>query len=285
MAAESVPLVAGLEQGVVALLGSKTSEALLSFSEPHDLFLTCCSLLAVLHAVQFPGRDTLVTRTLLQVVHTITLDVALRWASEGADSVLVAAQLLAVYLLGRALDQQGGDMSLTAQFLLVSRLSATLYHGSYLPVAWALAFAPAGLFPADLAQIGQLVATESLTAWLSDWLPRDLLLLSTAILLYMAAPFASALPALNRLYRFAVFAFSRDTHFADAPAWLIAVGLWALWQAENDPVGKRLASAAGTNLAVVAALDALRFAMDDDPAPTLVSLLLVIRVLEDALSH
>lgn len=284
MAPETVPLVAGLEQGVVALLGSKSSEALLSFSEPHDLFLTCCSLLAVLHAAQFPGI-MLVTRTLIQVVHTITLDVALRWASRGADTVLVATQLLAVFLLGRALDQEGGDMSLTAQFLLVSRLSATLHHGLYLPVAWALAFTPPGIFPADLAQIGQLVAMESLTAWLSDWLPRDLLLLSTAILLYTAAPFASGLPVLNRLYRFAVFAFSRDTQFSDVPAWLMAVGLWTLWQAEDDPVGKRLASTAGTNLAVVAALDGLRFAMDDDPGPTLVSLLLVIRVLEDALSH
>lgn len=284
VAAESVQLVAGLEQGVIALLGSKSSEALLTFSEPHDLLLMCCSILAALSAAQFPG-GRLVTRTLTQVVHTITLDVALRWASKGPDMVLVAAQLLAVFLLGRALDHEGGEMSLTAQFLLVSRLSATLLRGSYLPVAWALAFTPSGVVPADLAQIGQLVAVESLTAWLSDWLPRDLLLLSTAVLLYMAAPFASGLPVLNRLYRFAVFAVSKDTHFAAVPPWLMAVGLWALWQAEDDPVAKHLASAAGANLAVVATLDALRFAMDDDPAPTLVSLLLVVRVLEDALSH
>jgi hypothetical protein len=102
--------------------------------------------------------------------------------------------------------------------------------------------------------------------------------------LYMWAPFAEQFPVLNRLYRFAVFAVSRDTHFSAIPPWLLAVALWALWQAEDEPVGKRLASAAGTNMAVAATLEALRFAMDDDPAPTLVSLLLVIRILENGFS-
>jgi hypothetical protein len=281
--AASNPLVVGLEQGVVAILGSKGSAALLQFSRPHELLLTSCSLLAVLHAARSLQGATRVTAILAQVVQTVALNTALQWAAVGNDRLLVAAQLLAVFFWGQALQQAGGElMGLTAQYLLVSRLSATLHHREYLPVAWLLAFAPSRVFPPDLAQIGQLVAVESLSAWLSDWLPRDLLLLSTAILLYLCAPLSQDFPALNRLYRFAVFAFSNDTQLAGVPAWLLAAGLWALWQAEGSSVGKRLAAVAGSNMAVLAALDSLRFAMDDDPAPTLVALLTVIRILEES---
>lgn len=274
------PLVIGLEQGVVAVLGSKSTTALLRFSRPHELLLAACSLLAVLHAARAQSTAR-VTRILVQVVRTIALSTALEWVSTGSDRVLTLAQLLAVFFWGQALDR-GGEMELTAQYLLAVRLSATLHHHELLPIAWALAFAPAHLFPPDISQLGQLVSVESLSAWLSDWLPRDLLLLSTAALLYLCAPFADEFPALNRLFRFAVFAFANDTQLSGVPAWLLAAGLWALWQAEDSPAGRRLASVAGCNMAVLAVLDALRFAMDDDPAPTLVALLIVIRILEES---
>ena len=63
------------------------------------------------------------------------------------------------------------------------------------------------------------------------------------------------------------------------PAWLTAIGLWALWRTETDPITRRLAATAGCNLAVIATLDAMQFAMDNDPAPTLIALLVVMRIL------
>ena len=66
--------------------------------------------------------------------------------------------------------------------------------------------------------------------------------------------------------------------FAKAPTWLVAAGLWALWLAEPDPVSKRLAAIAGRSVAVLAVLDAMRFAMDNDPAPLLIALLVAIQI-------
>ena len=52
-----------------------------------------------------------------------------------------------------------------------------------------------------------------------------------------------------------------------------------MWQLEPDPVSRRLASVAGCNLAVLVVLDAARFAVDNDPAPTLLAILIAIHVL------
>jgi hypothetical protein len=276
-------MVTGLEQGVLALLGSKSTSALTRLIPHSELVLACSGLIAVLRGVPrdmaVAGR---VSHLMSQVLFTVALNTLLQWVSDGVRGDLACINLLAVYFWGKAV-HQAGDIAVTAQYLLVSNLSRTLQgfqHGEALSAAWALAFVR-GL-PSDANELAQLVTVESFSAWLRDWFPQSLLLPSTALLLYLCAPFVEEFPALGRLYRFAVFAFTADSSFASVPAWLTATGLWALWRAETDPVSRRLAAVAGCNLAVVAILDALQFAMDNDPAPTLIALLVAIRILEGA---
>ena len=45
------PLATGLEQGALALLGSKSSRALLELVPPADLILLCLALMAVMASV------------------------------------------------------------------------------------------------------------------------------------------------------------------------------------------------------------------------------------------
>ncbi len=280
-------LAVGLEQGVLALLGSKSTKALLRHApSPPDLVLACCSLAVLLRAV--PPRAAVAGRVsgvMAQVLSTIALNTVLQWVSAGTDAPLACAGLVAVFFLAQALDPYG-QMALTAQYLLVASLSAALrglHRGEALAAAWVLAFAPSrGYVPSDAAQLAQLVTVESLSAWLRGWFPPSLLLPSTAALLYLCAPFADEFPALQRVYRFAVFAFTADTQLALTPTWLLGAALWALWRTEPDPVSRRLASIAGCNAGVLAALDALRFAMDADPAPTLLALLVAVQILESA---
>jgi hypothetical protein len=275
----------GLEQGVLTLLGSKSSVALLRVLPSADLVLACCALIAALRSVPLEspvlGR---VARLLLHALSTIALNSFMVGVSEGVDTPLACLNLLAVFFLGRVLDPDG-VFSLTAQYLLVSNLSSAaqgFQHGEALPVAWALAFVPAGPIPADVAEVAQLVTVESFSAWLRGTLPQGLLLASTVALLYLFAPFLEEFPALARLYRFSVFALSNDPALVSVPPWLVAAGLWALWQADTDPIGRRLTATAGCNFAILTALDALRFAMDNDPAPVLISLLVAIQILEGA---
>lgn len=280
-------LAAGLEQGVLVLLGSKSTAALLRHAQhPSDLVLACCSLAALLHAV--PPRAAVAGRVsgvMARVLSTIALNTVLQWVSADTDAPLACAGLLAVFFWGQALDPDG-QMTMTAQYLLVASLSSALrgfHRGEALAIAWILAFAPrSSQLPPDAGQLAQLVTAESLSAWLREWFPPSLLLPSTAALLYLCAPFAEEFPALQRVYRFAVFAFTADPHLALTPTWLLGAGLWALWQAEPEPVSRRLAAIAGCNAAVLATLDALRFAMDADPAPTLLALLVAVQILEGA---
>jgi len=138
---------------------------------------------------------------------------------------------------------------------------------------------------ADLADLAQLVTVETWSTWFRSSLPSTLLLPSTLIVLYLSAPFIQEFPLLQRLFRFAVFAISRDRQLQQVPPWLIASGLWALWQLETEAVAKSLAATAGTNAAVLALLDAMRFAMNNDPAPTLLALLVTIRIYEDVIQE
>jgi hypothetical protein len=277
MSAHGNALILALQQGVLALLGSKSTRILLRHvPEPTDLVLACCAIAAIMRAS--PGR---VSGVLTQVMSTIALNTVLEWAGAGPDTALACLSLVAVYFIGQALDPDG-RMTTTAQYLLVASLSSTLrgfHRGEALVAAWVLAFTHNGL-PSDAVELAQLVTMESLSAWLRDWLPQSLLLPSTAVLLYLCAPFTEEFPALQRVYRFAVFAFSSDAQFAVTPPWLLAIALWALWQAEPDPVSRRLAAIAGVNVAVLALLDVLRFAMDADPAPTLLALLVSVQILE-----
>ena len=287
MGTQENPMALGLEQGVLALLSSKSTKALLSHV-PHasDLVLACCALTAILRAL--PPRTAVAGRVsgiMTQVLFTIALNTVLEWVGTGTDVAIASAGLLAAYFAAQSLDVDG-QIASTAQYLLVARLSETMRpydRGEMLAVAWVLAFpARSKILPPDAAQLAQLVTAESLSAWLRGWFPPSLLLPSTAVLLYLCAPFVDAFPALQRVYRFAVFAFTADTQLSLVPTWLLGAALWALWQVEADPVSRRLAAIAGSNAAVLVTLDAMRFTMDADPAPTLLALLVAVQILEEA---
>jgi hypothetical protein len=269
-------VTAGLEQGMLALLGSKSAAALRRVVGAPDLALACLALVAILRAA--PPRAAVLGRVsalVAQVLLTTALDAVLRGVAATQDEGLACVSLLAIYYWGGALDPDG-RLSTAAQYLLVAALSARfLRQPALLLAAWALA---PGVLPADVAGLAQLVTVETANQWLRDWMPASLLVPSAAVLLYLCAPFAGELPALDRLYRFAVFALANDAAFAGAPAWLVAAGLWALWQAEPDPVSKRLAAVAGRSVAVLAVLDAMRLALDNDPGPVLVALLVAVQI-------
>jgi hypothetical protein len=280
-------LVMGLEQGIIALLGSKSTGALLRLVPVSDLILACFSLITVLHAVP----ETLpvfgkVSALISHVLSTVAFNTLLQWVSAGNDPPLACFNLLAVFFLAEGLNP-GAELAVTAQYLLVASLSTSLRafgHGEVLSIAWAISAVPECYFPVELTALAQLVTVESLSAGLQDWLPASLLLPSTVIVLYLFAPFIEKFPALGRLYRFAVFAVSTDVNFATVPPWLVGAGLWGLWQVEPDPVSRHLAAVAGSNLVVLTLLDAMRFAVDNDPALILVTLLVSIRILEAAMS-
>jgi hypothetical protein len=272
-------MITGLEQGMLALLGSKSAATLRKLVNPPDLALACLALVAILRAA--PPRAAVLGRVsalMAQVLFSTALDAVLRGVSATQDEGLACVTLLAIFYWGSALDPNG-ELSTTAQYLLVASLSDKLWGSQpALLTAWATAFTPASTIPADVSGLAQLVTVETLNQWLREWMPPSLLIPSAAVLLYLCAPFAGEFPALNRLYRFAVFALANDSVFAKAPTWLVAAGLWALWLAEPDPVSKRLAAIAGRSVTVLAVLDAMRFAMDNDPAPLLIALLVAIQI-------
>jgi hypothetical protein len=278
--------IVGLEQGVVTLLGSKSSVALLKMTRPSELILTTLALVALMRAVpdhlMVAGR---VSRLMGKVLVTVSLNAVLQAISNWNDVGLASLNLIAVYFVAGALDPDG-NMSITAQYLLVSNLSLTLqgfHHGELLPLAWSLAFVDSDLLQADLADLAYLVTTESFSVWLRDWFPQSLLMFSTVALLYLCAPFVDQFPFLDKMYRYAVFSFTKDFSFVSVPVWLMGAGLLAVYQLETDKVSRRLAVITGCNLAVLGSLDILRFAMDNDPAPTLIALLLTIRIFESSL--
>lgn len=277
-------LATGVDQSVLALLGSKSSQALLRVIPHLDLVLVCASLGAVMRAV--PAHLPLTGRVsgiLGQVLFTVGLNTLLSSASVERDVPLTCANLISVFILSSVFIPHGA-LPETAQYLVVFNLSTALqgFKTSGLAVAWAFAFAPRA-FPAllvrgDLVSLAQLVTVETCAAWLRAWLPRGLLLPTTLVLLYLCAPFVGVFPPLQRLYRFAVFAVTNDPQFLLVPVWLITLALWGLWQLEPDRVSRAFAALAGANTGVLALLDALRFAMDNDPAPTLLALLITIRI-------
>ena len=273
----------GLDQGVVTLLGSKTSVTLLKIVPHTELLLLCCGLIACLKAVSSGvpviGR---VSGVMAQVLNTIALNTLLSSATVQGDVPLTCANLLSIFFLTGVLVPHG-SLPETAQYLVVYNLSAALqgFRVAGLSLAWALAFT-SHVMPVrqDLVQLAQLITTETVAAGLRSWLPPGLLLPTTLLLLYLCASFISVFPPLQRLYRFAVFAVSNDPQLLTIPAWLIAAALWALWQLEPDPVSKAWAAMAGANVGVIALLDAVNFTMNNDPAPTLLGLLIVLRIWE-----
>ena len=277
-------IVTGLEQGVVTLLGSKSTRTLLQFTPPDELVLLCVGLMVASRAV--PSGTPLVGRvsaTMTQIFYTIALNTILGAVVVPGDPGVSCVNLLGVFFLGASVGQEGA--SVTAQYLLVANLSAALqgFNGEALALAWALAFVPhtMGWGDSSLAQLAQLVTVETLSTWSMRIIPRAFLLPSTVLLLYLLAPFTEEFPALKRMYRFAVFAVSNDMQrLHGAPPWMLAAALWALWNVEPDPVSRRFAAIAGGNVGVLVLLDAMQFAMDNDPAPTLVALLIAIQIFE-----
>jgi hypothetical protein len=271
-------VVSSLDQGIFALLASKSSKVFQRLVPAHNLILFLASLQAILRAIpsSWPvaGR---VCGIMGSVLSAILFNTVLGAVSVAPDTGLVCLNLLSVFFLGQCLDQQG-RIATTTQFLLVSALTNAL-RGNGLVIAWAMAFLPN--LPEDISQIAQLVSLETISAWLHGWIAPSLLLPSTVLILYLCAPFTRDFPVLGRFYSFAVFAFSEDVNFSLVPAWLIAAGLWALWRAEPDDVSKRFASVAGINVAVVAVLDATRADTDSDPGPILLGVLVAIRIMED----
>jgi hypothetical protein len=281
------PIAIGLEQGLNALISSKATQALVRLSaSPTDAVFFCLSL-AVLHRALSPRRPPIVWRVADitdQILFSVALNTVLHWVSNERDPLLSATSLLAVHSWAQALDRDG-QISTAAQYLLVARLSALVdgfHQADILAAAWVLAFAPTGYFPSDIAALAQLVTVESLNTWLQEWFPRSLLMPSTALVLYLCAPFIDEFPTLQRVYRFAVFALTSEAQLAGLPPWLLTVALWVAWRVDSEPVSRRLLAIAGTNLATLTILDASRFAMDDDPVPTLIGAYLVVKILEES---
>ena len=278
-------MATGVEQGVVALLGSKSSSELVKLVPHGDLILICCALVTITSAV--PKEVALVGRVYVlmrQVFYTIALNATLALVTVPSDTGLTCVNLLGVFFFGMAVQQD--EPSMTAQYVLVANLSIALqeFKEEALPIAWTLALIPekAGV-NADLTSLAQLVTVETFTSWVKSILPQQAFLPTSLLLLYMVAPFSTQFPLLNRLSRFAVFAVANDNQVHHTPLWLVASGLWALWVAdrgERDGVGKSFLASAGANVAVLVVFDTVKFAMDNDPAPVLVSLLVAIRILE-----
>ena len=273
---------ASLDHNIVSLLASKTTQALLRVIPASELVLICSALTAISHAVpskmQVMGR---VSSLMTQILFSVALSTSLQWIADTQDTPLAATALLAVFFWGGALDPDG-QLSVTSQYLLVDTLTSKFKGDNTLLMAsWAVAFAPHRLVPQDAACLAQLVTTETLSTGLMQWMPRTTLLAATVVLLHLCAPFIPEFPALSRIYRFAVFALSNDQSVAAVPAWIVAAALWAVWSLENDPVIKRMTSVAGTSFAVLTCLDALRFATDNDPVPTLLALIFTVRILQE----
>jgi hypothetical protein len=283
----SIPtsLVVGLEQGVLALLGSKSTRALVKLTPHNDLVLLCCACYAILRPV--PAWVPVfgkVSDIMANIVYSIAINTLFDSVVVPDDTGLSCINLLSIFFIGSAL-QPDNSLTTTSQYLLVSTLSSALqgFKGDSLAIAWALAFVPKALMIENgeqIATLAQLVAFENISSWLRGGLPRETLLPGTLATLYLCAPFISEFPTLGRLYRFAVFAVSNDGQLHSLPIWMLAVGMWILWELEPDPVSKSLAAVAGANLGVLMLLDAMQFAMDNDPGLILISLLLVVRVLE-----
>lgn len=275
-------MATGLEQGVVALLGSKSSRALLDVVSHEDLILICCALIAVMSMI--PRNLPMIGRIssiMKQIFATIALNTTLSAVIVDSDPALTSLNLLGVFFFGSSLQQD--TIGATAQYLLISNLSMALqgFKGGALAVAWALALVPTVLsMDRELIELAQLVTVDTFTNWFRTLLPRGTLLPSTILLLYLIVPISKQIPLLTRLYRFAVFAVANDPQIHAIPSWITATVLWLMWLKDPDPTGKIFASMAGANVAVLVILDAVRVPMDNDPAPVLIAILVAFRIME-----
>lgn len=294
---ETLPSIVatGVEQGVVALLGTKSSEELLLLISHEDVLLMSAAFTAIVYT--WSSRDSLssigvVSSLLYQVMSTVTLNTLLGYVTVPGDSITTCFNLLCVFFAGYALHQ--GEPSMAAQYVLVANVTAAIqaYQDEALAIAWTLSVVPValGVTTGSLHSLTQLVTVETFMGWIRAALPQDTLLPAALLLLYLTAPFVAQYPVLRRMYRFAVFAVTNDQVVHAVPPWLVAIFFWCAWFMDSRPssAGKTFAANAAANVGVVAILDAARFVLDNDPVPTLLSILIAFQIIEhgaDAPAH
>ena len=286
---ETLPSIVatGVEQGVVALLGTKSSEELLRLIPHEDVLLMSAALTTVLSS--WSSLDPLssigvVSSLLYQVMSTVTLNTLLGYVTVPDDSITTCFNLLCVFFAGYALRQ--GEPSMAAQYVMVANITAAIqaFQDEALAIAWTLSVVPAalGVTTGSLHSLTQLVTVETFMGWIRAALPQDTLLPAALLLLYLTAPFVAQYPLLRRMYRFAVFAVTNDQVAHAVPPWLVAVFFWCAWFMDKRPssAGKTFAANAAANVGVVAILDTARVVLDNDPVPSLLSILIAFQILD-----
>jgi hypothetical protein len=274
----------GFQQGVMALLGSKTSQALLALISPEEMLLFSFAALALAKGVPRLAVLRRVSAVMLQVFSTIALSAALSavvMPEVGSTLVNIAS----VYALAMGLEHEAGAD--TAKYLLVSKLAGAVQGFQYagIPVAWTLACA-ASLARAEegMAEIARLVTVQCFTQWLSASMPQSMLFATVLLLMYLASPFVEVFPPMAQLYQFAVFAVTNDMHLQSVPLWALGAVLWVVWTLEPDAITKQFAAIAGANVLVLLVLQCIGFAVDSDPAPVLLGIIVTIGILENPAS-
>ncbi len=277
-------MVTGVEQGVVALLGTKSSEKLRTLFSHEDLLLGIAALIVLTWSIPksapVAGR---VSSLMHQVLVTIGLDTLLSAVSLPQDQFTTCFNLLAVFFAGAAVHQE--DPCMATQYVLVSRLTDVIqgFQGEALAVAWTVSVIPETLgVTGSLLSLAQLTTVETFMGRVRATLPKETLLPAALLLLYLTAPFVAQFSLLKRMYRFAVFAVTNDQQIHAIPLWLVVVGCWVAWLADPRPTSAARTFAANTaaNVGVVAVLDSARFALDNDPVVALLSILIAFQILE-----
>lgn len=271
-----------LQQGVTALLASRTTAWLLSVVPDGELLMLTLALLALVHGLP---RWAVVRRLSDLVQHalsSIALNTLLSASVLPNDPGLTVVNLVAVFMLASAL--QHGASRGAARYLLVSNLSACLkgFGASAVAVAWTMAFVPYALGTDPVVvQLAGLVTVQTFTEWIQAGVPPGLHLPTVLLLVYFFAPFAEEFPALTSIFDFAVFCIANDLGTA-CPPWSLAVGLWVVWRLEPDRDTRYLAGAAGASIAVVVAMDALASLVSADPILVITALLVAMGILLEA---
>lgn len=278
-------VMTGVEQGVVALLGTKSSEELLTLVSHEDLLLVTVALVAVTSAVSSHASSLGVVSALLrQVLSTVALNTVLSYVTVERDPTTTCFNLLCVFFAGNAVQQE--EPSLAAQYVLVASITAAIQplQTEALAIAWTISVVPTalGIAGGALNSLAQLVTVETFMGWVRAALPTETLLPAALLLLYLTAPFVAQFPLLRRMYRFAVFAVTNAQQAHAVPTWLVAAGFWAAWVLDARPTsaGRTFAANAAANVGVVAILDSARFVLDNDPALALLSILIAFQVFE-----
>jgi hypothetical protein len=286
MSAVSTGIMTGVEQGTIALLGSKSTTELLRFLPHEDIILITAALSAV--TMTTPPSDTILgslSNIMHQVFLTIATNTALTAVSIQRDTPITCVNLLGVFFIGNAIQQE--TSTLATQYVLVAQLTNAIrtFQGEALAVAWALASFPSVIgVDADLLSLAQMTTIETFMQWLKDIIAPEGLLPIALMLLYFTAPFITWFPVLKRVYRFAIFAVTNDHNVHSIPLWIFSIGIVAAWWVDgrSESTLKTLAASAATNVGVLAIFETARFALDNDPILCLLCILVCVQILDSA---